>query len=248
MPYNGIKARKAREELARAILEAQGKPFEQDAPLKGNYGVGSPFGMRYHPILKKWMPHTGQDYGAPAGTPIYATADGYVSASMRNDPVAGNAVYIQHPGGQQTRYLHMSKFSDETLKGGPVKKGTLLGYVGSTGRSTGPHLHYGVYDGGKAQDPSKYAMRKSTAPAVAALAPAPTKQTPPRQAPKPQPTVQPTQQPAVRQAQSQPSSVVQQQVAYQAPRLSEDEITRNLNLQQLALARLPRDLMARGFT
>jgi murein DD-endopeptidase MepM/ murein hydrolase activator NlpD len=69
-------------------------------------------------------------------------------------------VYIQHPGGQQTRYLHMSKFADAAMKAGPVKKGTLLGYVGSTGRSTGPHLHYGVYDKGSSVDPRRSLPRR----------------------------------------------------------------------------------------
>lgn len=155
MPYNGVKARADRQKLVEAVFQAQGKPFESDDPLKGSYRIGSPFGMRKHPILHKQMMHSGVDIGAPRGAPIYATADGYISAALRNEPVQGNAVYVQHPGGQQTRYEHMERFSPQTLKGGPVRRGDVLGYVGSTGRSTGPHLHYGVYDKGVAVDPRK---------------------------------------------------------------------------------------------
>lgn len=115
--------------------------------------------MRIHPILKKPMMHTGTDIAVPRGTPIYATADGYISQAQHKSSgsVSGNNVIVTHPGGQETRYAHLDRFSPEAMKGGWVKRGTLLGYAGSTGRSTGPHLHYGLYDKktGKPSDPMK---------------------------------------------------------------------------------------------
>ncbi len=146
MPYNGIKAKRDKERLAQAILAAQGQPFETEMPVKGRMTSG--YGMRTHPILKVQKFHAGVDIAAPQGTPVYATAPGYVSQAQHKSAGApeGNNVVIAHPGGQATRYAHLDRFSPQALKGGPVKQGDLLGYVGTTGRSTGPHLHYGLHD------------------------------------------------------------------------------------------------------
>ena len=154
MPYNGLKAERDRKRLADAILAAKGKPFESGVPLK-QARVSSPYGMRMHPILKKPQFHQGTDYAAPEGTPIYATQDGYINRAQHKSAgdVKGNNVSVKHAGGQESRYAHMSRFSPKALKGGMVKKGDLLGYVGTTGRSTGPHLHYGLYDKGQHRDP-----------------------------------------------------------------------------------------------
>jgi hypothetical protein len=93
-----------------------------------------------HPVLHKIMPHTGTDFGAPSGAPIYAAYRGTVESVGPLGP-CGNAVVLQHTGGIETGYCHMSKF-------GPIKAGEhvgthqLIGYVGATGRATGPHLHF----------------------------------------------------------------------------------------------------------
>lgn len=157
MPYNGIKAERDKKRLADAILAAKGKPFESGMPVQGSAQVTSPFGPRFHPILKRPQFHTGTDMAVPKGRPVYATEEGWISQAQNKragDP-RGNNVSVTHPGGQETRYAHLDKFSPESLKGGWVRRGTLLGYSGSTGRSTGPHLHYGLYDkkSGKPSDP-----------------------------------------------------------------------------------------------
>lgn len=156
MPYDGLKARQARERLAKAMIAAQGQEFTTGAPVQGNR-VSSGFGERVHPVTGQRKLHTGVDYRAGEGEPIYATADGLISQnqSARSGSVRGNNVSIKHPGGQETRYEHMQRFSPQALKGGAVQKGDLLGYVGSTGRSTGPHLHYGLFEGDRPVNPLK---------------------------------------------------------------------------------------------
>lgn len=146
MPYNGLKAKRDKERLAQAILAAQGQPFETAMPVKGR--VTSGYGMRTHPILKTQKFHSGVDFAAPQGTPVYATADGYISQAQHKSSgdAEGNNVVVAHPGGQETRYAHLSRFSPQAMKGGFVKQGDVIGYVGSTGRSTGPHLHYETRD------------------------------------------------------------------------------------------------------
>lgn len=100
---------------------------------------------RFEPVLKIFRPHEGIDFTAPIGTPIFATGDGRVEEAHLSDTY-GNVVYIDHGFGYQTRYAHMSKFIVHA--GERVKRGQVIGYVGSTGESTGPHVHYEVrYDG-----------------------------------------------------------------------------------------------------
>ncbi|MEO7331884.1 MAG: peptidoglycan DD-metalloendopeptidase family protein [Minicystis sp.] len=96
---------------------------------------------RMHPVLHKIMPHTGTDYGAPTGTPIYAAYRGVIETIGPLGP-CGNAVQIQHPGNILTGYCHMSKFAPALKAGDKVGTHRLIGYVGTTGRSTGPHLHF----------------------------------------------------------------------------------------------------------
>jgi murein DD-endopeptidase MepM/ murein hydrolase activator NlpD len=103
---------------------------------------------RMHPVLKRVMPHNGTDFGAPNGAPVYAAYRGKVSwVGMHG--ASGNLVSIQHPGGIQTGYAHLSRFAKGIKTGDRVGTRQLIGYVGSTGRSTGPHLHFSAKRDGK---------------------------------------------------------------------------------------------------
>jgi hypothetical protein len=104
--------------------------------------VTSPFNLkRFHPVLKKVMPHLGMDFGAPAGTPVGASSYGTVSFIGFAGP-AGNLVRIQHPDKVETGYAHLQRFAEGLNVGDQVRRLEVIGYVGSTGRSTGPHLHF----------------------------------------------------------------------------------------------------------
>lgn len=118
--------------------------------------LSSAYGLRFHPILGGYRQHKGVDLAAPAGSPIYATADGVVS---RADWAGGYglAVELRHAGGLETRYGHMSRLN--VAAGQRVRKGDTIGFVGSTGRSTGPHLHYEVLVRGQAVNPMGYLRR-----------------------------------------------------------------------------------------
>lgn len=119
------------------------------APVPGS--ISSNFGMRRHPILGYRRMHSGMDFRARHGTPIVAVTDGRVSASGRMGG-CGNAVRLDHGGGLQTRYCHMSRMAVNA--GQSVRRGQVIGYVGSTGLSTGAHLHYEMYRSGRAVDPA----------------------------------------------------------------------------------------------
>ncbi len=123
-------------------------------PLAGSV-ITSSFGMRKHPVLGGKRKHSGIDLAAPTGTPIYATADGIIS---RADWFSSYGLFIsiEHGASLQTRYAHLSRLA--VAAGDNVKKGDLIGYVGSTGRSTGPHLHYEVRVDGLAVNPIPYMM------------------------------------------------------------------------------------------
>ena len=116
--------------------------------------ISSPFGRRYHPILKQYRVHWGVDYAAPKGTKIYAGGDGVVQMAKYNGAY-GNYVKIRHNSEYSTAYGHMWKFAKGIRPGVRVKQGQVIGYVGSTGRSTGPHLHYEVLQNGKRVNPLK---------------------------------------------------------------------------------------------
>jgi len=96
---------------------------------------------RRHPILNTIRAHKGTDYAAPTGTPIRATSDGRVKRASRNGSF-GNLVILQHAGGFQTKYAHLSRYANGISRGDRVRQGQIIGYVGSTGGATGPHLHY----------------------------------------------------------------------------------------------------------
>ncbi|AKH43157.1 murein DD-endopeptidase MepM/ murein hydrolase activator NlpD [Altererythrobacter atlanticus] len=121
-------------------------------PVQG-VALTSDYGMRNHPILRKRRQHNGVDLAGPSGTPVYATADGMVSRASRFGSY-GNYIQIEHGGELETRYAHLSGY--EVSAGDRVHKGQLIGYVGSTGRSTGPHLHYEVRLAGEPVDPRPY--------------------------------------------------------------------------------------------
>ncbi len=110
--------------------------------------LSSPFGKRKHPILGFTKMHTGTDFAAPTGTPILASGDGLVVRAQWCGG-GGNCVKIKHNRVYQTVYAHMSKFGRGIKKGARVKQGQIIGYVGSTGLSTGPHLHYEVIENGR---------------------------------------------------------------------------------------------------
>lgn len=113
--------------------------------------ITSPFNpKRMHPVLHVIRPHTGTDFGGPAGTPIYATYKGVIS-SVGPAGACGNTVQIQHPGGIVTGYCHLSRFAG-VKAGERVGTRQLIGYMGSTGRSTGPHLHFFVKKDGQFVD------------------------------------------------------------------------------------------------
>ena len=116
--------------------------------------ISSPFGRRFHPILRKYRVHWGVDYAAPKGTLIYAAGDGVVQMAKYNGGY-GNFVKIRHNSEYSTAYGHMWKFAKGIRPGVRVKQGQVIGYVGSTGRSTGPHLHYEVLQNGKRVNPLK---------------------------------------------------------------------------------------------
>ncbi len=128
--------------------------------------LSSGYGTRVHPVLGQRMGHKGIDLAAPTGTPIYATADGTVS---RAGPFStyGNFVSIEHGGKIQTRYAHMSRIA--VTAGTAVKKGDIIGYVGSTARTTGPHLHYEVRIDGQSVNPVPYMIESQAQQAFALL-------------------------------------------------------------------------------
>jgi murein DD-endopeptidase MepM/ murein hydrolase activator NlpD len=105
--------------------------------------ISSPFGMRMHPILGYSLMHRGVDFAAPTGTPIYAAGDGRIVEEGRKGGY-GNYIRIRHNGEYSTAYAHMSRFAKGMSPGRRVHQGDVIGYIGTTGRSTGPHLHYEV--------------------------------------------------------------------------------------------------------
>ncbi|MCG2585433.1 M23 family metallopeptidase [Massilia sp. TS11] len=128
--------------------------------------VTSGFAMRVHPISGNWKQHKGIDFGAAVGTPIRAAGDGVVDfAGVQGG--YGNLVVIKHWANYSTAYAHMSRFASGLKKGQKVTQGDVIGYVGSTGWSTGPHLHYEFRVGNEARDPSKLAVQPQ-APLTAA--------------------------------------------------------------------------------
>jgi len=121
------------------------------APLKFTR-ISSGFGRRMHPVLGYSAMHKGVDYAAPTGTPIRSTADGVITFRGWQRGY-GNIIIVQHARGYSTRYAHQSRFAEGLKTGSRVTQGQLIGYVGSTGVSTGPHLHYEVRKDGEPLNP-----------------------------------------------------------------------------------------------
>jgi len=122
--------------------------------------VSSGFGGRFHPIFKNWRAHTGVDFAAPRGTRVIAAADGTIAAAG-NRGGYGNAVEIRHGGSVTTLYAHLSGFAKGIKAGTRVRQGDPIGYVGSSGYATGPHLHYEFKMAGVHQDPMRVALPKA---------------------------------------------------------------------------------------
>lgn len=114
--------------------------------------ISSKFGFRTHPILNYQKLHRGTDFAAPIGTPMYASGDAVVEVAAPRG-AAGNFVILRHDNGWQTRYMHLNRFADGLVPGARWKQGQQIGEVGTTGRSTGPHLHYEVWIDGEPVDP-----------------------------------------------------------------------------------------------
>lgn len=122
-------------------------------PLPYRVKITSAYGYRYHPTTGKYSFHTGVDLAAPKGTPIYAMRDGTVTTASKTS-VWGNYVVINHGDGYSSLYAHMTKYT--VSYGQTVKKGQVIGYVGSTGWSTGAHLHLTIYYNGATVNPAKF--------------------------------------------------------------------------------------------
>lgn len=123
--------------------------------------ISSRFGKRLHPILKTWRAHKGVDYAASRGTPIRATADGKV-IHAGNKGGYGKAVILRHAGRFSTLYAHMNGFAKDIRSGSRVKQGQVIGYVGSSGLATGPHLHYEFRLDGVHRNPLTYKTPKAS--------------------------------------------------------------------------------------
>lgn len=116
--------------------------------------IASGFGLRVHPVYKVIRMHFGIDFAAPIGTPIYATADGEINSIEEKFDTYGKMIVVDHGYGYTTRYAHLQEFSVKI--GQKIKRGEQIGYVGSTGLSTAPHLHYEILINGKQIDPVHY--------------------------------------------------------------------------------------------
>ena len=144
-----------------SYYDYDGEPLKSDSlngfafmPLQNYTRVSSPYGIRVHPVLHTVKMHTGIDYAAPPGTPVYAPADGTLTFKGWKGGY-GYTVMLMHSNGVETLYGHLSAFSPSK---GHVKAGEVIGFVGSTGRSTGPHLHYEARINGQHVNPTTVAL------------------------------------------------------------------------------------------
>jgi len=149
---------KSLDEITKLALEKekflQAIPAIQPVSNKDLSRMASGFGNRIHPIYKTKKFHAGMDFSAKTGTPIYATGDGEISKVKRSRKGYGNHVVINHGFGYKTLYAHMSKYI--VKKRQKVKRGDIIGYVGNTGTSVAPHLHYEVHKDGKKINPVNF--------------------------------------------------------------------------------------------
>lgn len=139
-------------------VKVSGKETRFEMPLRHARVTSSFSYRRYHPILKRYRPHHGTDFGAKRGTPLLAVNSGKVTFSGYLGSY-GKVVKIKHAGGYESLYAHQSR--TRVKRGQQVKKGQIIGYVGSTGRSTGPHLHFGMKKNGRWINPMSVLRKKS---------------------------------------------------------------------------------------
>lgn len=149
--------------------DGEARYYDESGESIGNYFLRYPVRFsrissvfsksRFHPILKRRKAHNGVDFAAPTGTPVRTVADGVVITAGYNR-ASGNMVKIRHTKKYSTAYLHLSRISKGLRKGARVKRGEVIGAVGSTGYSTGPHLHYSLYENGRYVDPMKTKLPK----------------------------------------------------------------------------------------
>jgi hypothetical protein len=130
------------------------KPSIQPVSLKDFYWISSVFGMRMDPIYKRMTMHRGLDFAAEIGTPVYATGDGVVKWTRMAGNGYGKEVVIDHGFGYTTRYGHLHEIL--VHNGQKIKRGNMIGTIGDSGKSTGPHLHYEVRENGRAENPKHY--------------------------------------------------------------------------------------------
>lgn len=145
------------DEVTERFFDAQGQGNERGlmrTPVDGAR-VSSRFGYRTHPITQTVKQHGGVDFAAPIGTPIYASGDAVVTFRQMAGG-AGNMIRLDHGKELMTVYMHLSRFADTLQVGQNVRQGEIIGYVGNTGASTGPHLHYEIHVAGVKQDPLEF--------------------------------------------------------------------------------------------
>ena len=149
-------------------FDSRGKKYEKKRkfftpyirPIGGKTRISSGFThRRFHPILKRYKAHLGIDYANRTGTPIRATAKGKIVHRGWKGGY-GKCIIIQHANGIRSLYAHMSRYRKGFKVGSKITQGRIIGYVGTTGRSTGPHLHFGIYKKGKAVNPARYVRVK----------------------------------------------------------------------------------------
>jgi murein DD-endopeptidase MepM/ murein hydrolase activator NlpD len=132
------------------------RPAIQPVSNKALTHLHATFGERYHPLLGYVRDHKGLDFTAEIGTPVYATGDGQVKSRYFSGSF-GNVIFINHDFGYETRYAHLSEFNSKV--GQKVKRGDIIGFVGNTGLSRGPHLHYEVLYKGLQINPINFFQR-----------------------------------------------------------------------------------------
>ena len=125
-------------------------PLQFMAPVTSRFTT-----RRYHPILKRYRPHLGIDYGAPTGTPVVAIAEGKVTRISRDSGGGGNMIRLDHKNSLASMYLHLSRFATALKRGDRVSQGQVIGYVGKTGLATGPHLDFRILQNNKYVNPTK---------------------------------------------------------------------------------------------
>ena len=135
------------------------RKFLVRAPML-NFKITSGFGTRFHPILGNSRPHTGVDFAAPIGSPIFASGNGTIIQAGWSSGY-GRRIEIEHANGYVTTYNHMSGFARGAVEGARVKQGQTIGFLGQTGLATGPHLHYEVLVNGHFVDPMRVKLART---------------------------------------------------------------------------------------